>query len=330
MTPIKGGLKLEGKKEATLVPWTSARSEPPRRIRIPLVDSKQSPAKPCVQKGDRVLLGQKIAEDKRRIALHASVSGEVTAVHSEIEILSDGKDESIPGMGHERRGWESLSPEEGIQILKDSGIELPSSRHGTLILNACESEPYLTSDYSLLMSHPVEILRGAEILRRLRGAKDVILALEDREEEVIELLKSKFFFHTEFHTRMEALPARYPQENEKILVRTLLGPGKKAEVWNAATVYAVYEAVVLQKPFYERIVTVGGECMAQPRNLWIRIGTPAEEAVKGARGFLRQPEKVILGGPMRGIAIPTLDHPILKDTRGLLGLPREVAPPRIH
>ena len=328
MKPLKGGLKLEGKKDSTLIPWSSARPDPPRRVQIPLTHKTDSPARPLVQKGDQVRLGEKIAEGKKGVSFHASVSGEVVEVNSVIEILSDGKDEAIPEMGRERRHWESLSNDELKQILLDSGIEpLPEGPVDTLILNACESEPYLTSDHSLLMTHPVEILKAAEILRRLLEIRQTILVLENNKEEVAEVLKSKIFFHTWSCTRVEVLAARYPQGDERILIRTLLGSGEKAWILDIATAYAVYEAVVLQKPFYERIVTIAGECVAQPRNFWIRIGTLVDDAVKYARGFLRKPEKVILGGPMRGVVIDTLATPVLKQTRGILGLPREVVRP---
>lgn len=327
MKTLKGGIKLEGKKDATLIPWSSARPSPPKRVQIPLTNGSTSFYRPLVQKGDRVKLGEKIAESNHKIGLHASISGEVTEVNSIIEILSDGKDEPVTQFIPRGINWESLSNDELKQTLSDSGIELPrQSNFQSLILNACESEPYLTSDHSLLMSHPVEILKAAEILRRLFEAQNVILVLEDNKEEVAEVMKSKIFFHTWSKTRVEVMPTRYPQGDETVLIHTFAG-GKEAWVVDLATVYAVYEAVVLQKPFYERIVTIAGECVAQPRNFWIRIGTSVEEAVKYARGFLRKPEKIILGGPMKGKAILSLSTPVLKDTRGILGLPREVVRP---
>ena len=339
MRPLKGGIKLEGKKDATLIPWSSARPSPPKKVRFPLSNQSlpvfhdfNSPGltpgyRPLVQTGDHVRLGEKIAESDQKIGLHASVSGKVAEINSVIEILSDGKDEPITQFIPRGINWESLSKDELKQTLSDSGIELPVKESPkTLILNACESEPYLTSDHSLLMSHPVEILKAAEILLKVFEAKNVILVLEDNKEEVAEVMKSKIFFHTWSKTRVEVLPTRYPQEDETILISTF-AQGERACVLDMATVYAVYEAVVLQKPFYERIVTISGECVAQPRNFWIRIGTSAEDAVKYARGFLRKPEKVILGGPMRGTLTPNLSVPVLKDTRAILGLPRELTRP---
>jgi len=353
MKPLRGGLKLDGKKEATTVPWTIARPDPPRRVRIPLGEDHDGRSfTPLVQMGDRVRLGQKLAEPRGNgsVAIHASVSGEVAKIgtfphpflgESEaIEIVSDGKDERIPEIGRERPRWESLGPSETIKILGESGVAqldpLLRSPVDTVILNGCESEPYLTSGYSLMMSHPMEILKGGEILRQALRAQECIIALEDNKEEVAELLKSKIFLHSRANIRVEVPPARYPQEEESLLIRELLGRhltrGRLGAevgvaVFNVAEAFAAYEAVALQKPFYERAVTIGGECVAQPQNVWLRIGTLVEDAVKCARGFLRPPEKVILGGPMKGFAIDTLEVPLLKETPGILGLPREVARP---
>lgn len=342
MKPLQGGIKLEGKKEATLLPWTIARPAPPRRVRIHL--GRQSS---LVKVGDFVRVGEKISD-----GLHASISGKVFEAGDTIEILSDGKDEFLPGISRERPGWENLSPPQVLEILLESGIPLthaPKAPKGTVpflgdcplwegqvdtvILNGCESEPYLTSDHALMMSHPLEILRGGEILRKVFGAKELIVALEDNKEEVAELLKSKVFFHSEAKVRIEMLPAKYPQGADTVLAASLLGrfvrPGEPLSsvgvvVAGVAETFASYEAVAFQKPFYERAVTIGGECTAQPKNVWVRIGTPVEEAVKYAKGFLRKPAKIILGGPMTGAEIENLDTPILKNTPAVLGLPPEV------
>ncbi len=363
MKALRGGLKLEGKKDRTIIPWSVTKTSPPRRVRIPLAQSFASPASPRVRVGDRVRVGEKIAEagSPEGVALHATVSGQVTEIRpfphpifgesEAIEILSDGKDELAFGMGKERHGFESLSPREVSRILQESGVvglggepfpphrliqETASFPIHTVILNGCESEPYLTSDHALMMSHPVEILKAGEILLRSLGAKHLMIAVEENKEEVGELLKTKAFLHKWSQARVEILPTRYPQEDETLLIETLLGeflpPGKSSReigvaLFNVATAFAVYEAVAFGKPLYERVVTIGGECVAQPHNYWMRLGTLAEEGVKYARGFLREPEKVLFGGPMRGVAQEGLDFPLLPDTRAILGLPHEVVKP---
>lgn len=354
MKPLRGGLKLDAKKESTLTPWSAARAPLPGRVRISLSEPASSAAEPLVRVGDRVRVGEKIAEGPqgKYPAFHASISGTVSRISRfphpllgearAIEIRSDGKDEGVPGTGVERPGWESLIALDLVRILREAGaIDLtqdaspPVSIH-TVILNGCESEPYLTSDHSLMMTHPAEILKAGEILRRAVGAEDLIVALEENKEEIAELLRSKIFFHTGSKARVEVLPSRYPQGENRALIRTLLGcslgPGQSPReagvtVVGMAEAYAAYEAVALQKPFYERIVTISGECVAQPRNFWLRIGTLVEDAVKLARGFLREPGRVVHGGPMKGVALGTLEVPVLKVTPGILGLPREIVQP---
>jgi electron transport complex protein RnfC len=288
-----------------------------------------------VKDGDRVVIGEKIAESKKPpfLAFHASISGKVSfaGAHGRaplLEIQSDGKDEMFPGIGKERSAWELLNPEDLHQILKDSGIEAPYQKtFKTIILNGCESEPYVTSNHSLAMSHPLEILKAGEIFFRAFGAKELLFVFEDNKGEIVELFKSKVFFNEWSHAEVEIFPTRYPQENETLLLRDLGKDPSKTWVTDLSNAFAAYEAVVMQKPFYERVVTLAGECVAQPRNFWIRTGTLVEDAVKYARGFLREPERVVLGGPMKGRATSTLAVPILKDTSAILGLPKEVVLP---
>lgn len=358
---FRSSLKLEGKKDTSLITWKIAKPPSPRRVRIPLLYLPDPPARPVVKIGEKVLLGQKIAEPEGplSVSLHAPISGTVSAIDwfphpfleraPAIEILSDGKDMAVFEIGIERPHWESLAPSEVSQILQESGVvdmdvsmfpvhfKIDSSLPfviDAVILNGCESEPYLTADHALMMSHPMEILKGGEILRRAVGGRQLVIALDEPKREIAELFKSKLFFNTWSKARIEVLPTGYPQGEERILIQEILGrfvPPRKfsweegALVFNVATAYAVYEAVVLQKPLYERTVTIAGECMVEPKNLWLRIGSLVTDTVKHARGFLRTPERLILGGPMKGVATTTLEVPLLKGTQGILGLPPEVS-----
>ena len=342
---MKNGLRLEGKKEASLISWTIRRQPaPPSRVRIPLVDQLSGTVSvPCVRVGVRVRTGEKIAaqqssqmadpDGSSSVALHASISGEVTAIArfphpvlgeaEAIEIQSDGRNEMAEGIGKERTDWQLLSHDNLLQIFRDSGLFIGSALGQTLVVNGCESEPYVTADHSLMMSHPVEILKGAEILRKATGGDRIIFALEDDKMEAAELLKSKIYFLKWAHCNVTVFPARYPQDAEEIL--KLEWPG--AVVHDVATAFAVYEAVVLQKPFYERVVTVAGECVVEPRNVWVRIGTSFEETIKAWRGLMREPLKILMGGPMRGIAQTSLEVPVTRDTPAILALPKEVVKP---
>ncbi len=357
---VKGGIRLELKKEATLTSWTIRRPPPPVRVRIPLQQCQEGPSVPLVKVGDEVRLGQKIAapENSSSVALHASISGKVTAISAfdaglesarAIEIESSGAEEKAGGMGTERTGWERLSASELLTQFQDFGLvslapgmaslhrkfSSGKIRRHTLVLNGCESEPYLTSEHALMMSHPVEIVKGAELLRRALQAERIILALEDNKLEAGELLKSKIYFLKWKQVEVKIFPSFFPQQAEPLLLRSLLKTDSSSLAAhpsgflfeNIATAFAVFEAVALQKPLVERAVTVGGECVVEPKNLWLRIGTRFEDALKLCRGLLREPRKVIRGGPMTGEAESHLGVPVVKGTQAILALPKEVARP---
>lgn len=372
------GISLEGKKDSTLITWTLKRLRNPVRVRIPLRQGSRDRASACVRHDDTVQAGQVIARpaDDFSTPLHASVSGRVITVGSfahpyldhgdAIEIIGDGKNETAPGVGTERAGWESLERPELAAIFRESGLvtmdeamvplhvlleEAPEGRIQTLVVNACEPEPYVTSEHALLMSHPLEVLKGAEILRKALGAQKVIVALLDDKLQVAELLKSKIYFLKWNHIEIRVLPRVYPQGLDLPLAGTLfsrklhLPSGFHAEsscqdrglslarlfhaegfhMQNAAAVYAVYEAVVLQKPLYERAVTVGGECVMEPKNLWLPLGLSLQDAFKNGKGIMRQPGRVTVGGPMQGRSQETLETPLVKGIPAVLALPPEVA-----
>lgn len=343
---MKKLLKLEGKKSQFFTAWTIHRpSSWPAKVTLPL---KQSTLEllPCVEEGERVLTGQKIAGDaKSGFSLCASVSGKISRIFSDhhpvfgrsktIEILSDGLDEKIPGFGKERVAWEKLKPQQLLEICAQMGLssmtlnpeplaEKLERGASALILNACESQPYLASNYCLMMSRPLEILKGAEILRSALGLNSFILVTQEDQHEAAELLKSKIYFLKWEHVDVLILPSGYPDQ-ETVLARRLQQPG--AVVLDLAAVYAVYEAVVLQKPLIERTVTIAGECVMEPKNVQVRLGTDLQTIFKYAKGFMREPRKVIIGGPLSGLAVPRLDCSLPTGGAGLLALPAEIAKP---
>ncbi len=329
------GLRLEGKKESSLPAWTIRRPAPPSKVRLWLSQDPLHALIPCVEIGARVRTGQTLARSKNSLSvdLHASFSGRVTSLGHFVEITSDAQEERMPEVGKERPGWQALNRENLFEILRSSGVALPRPGTGgnvlpgsVLVLNGCESEPYVTSGHALMMSHSVEILKGAEILKKIFGAERVTLALADDKMEAIELMRSKIYSMRLSAHEVKVSPNLYPQDHEEMLRRSLsLGSGASIHaVWAA---FAVYEAVVLQKPFYERVVTVGGECVVEPRNVWLRVGTSLAEGFQTCRGLFREPRKILIGGPMRGTAQESLDVPILQSTEAILALPKEVARP---
>jgi electron transport complex protein RnfC len=333
------GIRLEGKKDATLLVWTLKRFDPPAQVRIPIGNNLTS-----VNPGDKVKAGDLIAEpaNAQSVAVHASISGTVTAVRSSshpffdsaeaVEIESDKQDLKCDGFGTERAGWDKLSSEELLSLFQSHGLVnlgaemVPvhvkaAAQVSKLIINACEPEPYLTCEHALMMSHPVEILKGAEILRKAMGAEQVLIVTQDNKTEAAELLKSKIYFQKWKHFEVQIIPSVYPAGTDPMLRRQF--GHEPIEIFNAATAYAVHEAVVFQKPLIERPVTVGGECFIEPKNVWARLGTEFETLVKYARGFLRQPGKVVAGGPMTGKAQGNLKASLVPGLPGLLALPEE-------
>lgn len=348
------GILLKSKKESSLVSWTIRRLFVPPRVRIPYGDFSGPAAIPCVKIGARVKVGEKIAlpSSGDSLAIHASVSGEVTGiglfphplkgVAPAIEITSDQHDSRLPEIGVERRGWGIFSEQEYLSLFRDSGLtDLNHQREPlhskvlkhqgihTLILNACESDPYVTSDQALVMSRPLEILKGVEILRRVARAERVIVATEKDKIEAAEILRSKIYFLKWKNFEVQILPLLFPQDEPLLLSQKFQSKEKEnsVAVFELATAFAVYEAVVLQKPFYEKVVTVSGECVVDPQNVWARVGADFEFLIKGVRGFLRQPGKIIAGGAMRGVAQEHLGVPVTGSTSAVLALAPEITKP---
>ncbi|HLD75867.1 MAG TPA: 4Fe-4S dicluster domain-containing protein, partial [Candidatus Norongarragalinales archaeon] len=182
-------------------------------------------------------------------------------------------------------------------------------------------------------NHPVEILKGSELLRLACGAERIVIAVEKNKLEAVEILNSKNYNLKIKNLEIVSLPVRYPQDSERTLAGMMTGRQlKKAEsvlsagvlVEHVATAFAVYEAVYLNKPLYERVVTVGGPCVVEPKNVWARVGTSAADLIRSAKGLMREPERIIFGGPMTGKTIEHLEIPVTKAVRGVLALPPQL------
>ncbi|MDD5217983.1 MAG: RnfABCDGE type electron transport complex subunit C [Candidatus Omnitrophica bacterium] len=352
-------MRLEGKKEQSLVSWMIKRSATPRRVYVPLAYGEGMEVEPCVVVGQHVQAGEVIAVPitERAVTIHASIAGEVMTIGffahpflgeaTAIEIRAEAHQKTLPAIGHERTGWKNFSREEMAGILRCSGVVDLSSgmepvhlslmrdfdfKKYPLVLNACESEPYVTSAHALMMSHPVEILKGAEIMRTLAGAERVVIAIEENKLEAAELLKSKVYFLRWNNYEIKVLPIRYPQENPVCLrqklfaqdpVDAVCNKNDFCPVFDVGTTVAVYEAVVMQKPLYERVITVSGECVVEAKNIWAPLGMTIKDAFGACRGLLREPKRVLVNGPMRGTAQPNLDTPVMPATQAVLALSRE-------
>lgn len=324
----------------------------PVQVIIPLQQHIGAPCQSLVQVGDRVLRGQKIGDGEGLcVPVHASVSGTVVAIEprphvsgrlvNAIVIENDFKDDTLPGV---QRDPKELSTDEILHIIRESGIvgmggaAFPGNVKAlsamgnvdTLIANACECEPYITADDSLLRTDPEQVLRGMDMIRSILNTPRSVLAVEDNKTEAIAKIRALL---PEFpNLTMEVLPTRYPQGSEKQLIQAVTGrevePGKLpasagCAVFNVSTFAAIYRAVCLGVPLTQRIVTVSGETVRQPQNFIVRIGTPFRELIEAAGGLTDATQRVISGGPMMGFAQMDLSVPVIKATNSILCLPMD-------
>jgi electron transport complex protein RnfC len=328
----------------------------PSRVMIPVSQNLGAPSKVIVKAGDIVKTGQLIALGESFISsnVHSSVSGKVFKVDDVTDISGYRKQAVI--IDRDGDEWEEtidrsgaiirdtiLSPREIIARINQMGIvgmggaTFPShvklmvpegKKVDTLIINGVECEPYLTSDHRLMLEKGEELLIGATILMKALGVSRAIIGIENNKPDAIAHLNAlinKFSGIT-----VQALKVKYPQGGEKQLIQAIL----KREVpsgmlpfevgcvvHNVGTAFAVYEAVLKNKPLIERVVTVTGHSLKQPSNLLARIGTPVATLIEYAGGLPDDTGKLISGGPMMGKALITPDTPVVKGMSGILLLP---------
>lgn len=317
----------------------------------PLSQHIGAPAIPIVKKGDYVLTGQKIAEAGGFVSapIYATVSGTVKAIEPHRIVTGDGvmsivveNDEKYDSVEFQPSDPKKLSKEEIIGKIKEAGIVgmggagFPThvklspknpEKIDYVIANCAECEPYLTSDYRRMMEEPHKLVEGLKIILQLFDHAKGIIAVEDNKEDCIQLLKK--LTKEEPKIVVKALKTKYPQGSERHLIyaatkRSINSSQLPADagcvVDNVDTIVAIYHAIVEGKPLMERIVTVTGDAIKNPRNFRVRIGTNYHELIDEAGGFIAQPEKIISGGPMMGFGIFDLDVPTTKTASALLCL----------
>ena len=349
-----GGIHPKYNKEMS-TGITTFQSITPAQVVIPMQQHIGAPCTPLVNVGDKVLRGQKIGDGEGLcVPVHASVSGTVVAIEPRphvsgrnvmaIVIENDYQDTTIPAKSDDRPLTE-MNNDEILGTIREAGIvgmggaAFPGNVKAlsamgnvdTLIANACECEPYITADDSLLRTNPEQVLQGMMILDRVLSPKRIVLAVEDNKVQAIEKLNTlkKDFPRIE----IAVLPTRYPQGAEKQLILSLTGrevePGKLpvsvgCAVFNVSTFAAIYRAVRLGVPLTQRIVTISGEAIAQPQNFIVRIGTPFHDLIEVAGGLNDKTERVISGGPMMGFAQSDLAVPVIKATNSILCLLKDL------
>ncbi len=327
----------------------------PAQVVLPLLQHTGAPARPKVTIGNKVKVGTLIAgaEDYISAPVHSSVSGEVIASEARphpllgqfqaIVIASDGRD-SLEETIKERENPASLSADEVRRIVRDCGIvglggaafpthvklnPPPEKPVDSFILNGAECEPYLNSDYRLMLEKADEVLAGMKIVMNTLGVSSGFVAIEDNKPAAIALFKRLLGAEG---IKVVTLKSVYPQGAEKQLIKTVLGRKVPPQglpfdvgvvVNNVATCFAVYEAIYKNKPLYEKVITVSGSIVNSPANLKVRIGTPVKDVIEFSGGLSAEPGKVILGGPMMGVAQYTMDVPIIKGISGVLVLSKK-------
>ncbi len=354
---FSGGKHVSGYKHLTMDKPVITMGAPDEVI-IPLSQHTGAVCQSLVKKGDKVKIGTKLGSSDKLITsyVHSSVSGTVKAVADynhpvlgtspAVIIVSDGKDE-LDETIKQRRSVAPLSKDELLKIIKESGIVglggaafpthvklTPPKEIDTLLINAAECEPYLTCDYRIMMESPNEILKGILLLQKILGVKNVVVGIEEDKPEAISILRNKVVAKS-YSIKVQPLKTKYPQGAEKQLIKAIVDrevPAGKLPfevgvvVCNVGTALAVYEAVYLGKPLYERVVTVTGKSVRNPVNLRVRIGTRFSELIEFCQGSTSPAAKVIMGGPMMGLAQFSTDVPVIKGTSGVLLLSESEAP----
>lgn len=331
---------------------------PKREVVYPLSQHIGAPANPVVKKGDRVLAGQLIAEAGGFVSanIHASVSGTVKVIEprltasgskvNSIVIDNDNLYESAEFTPCDKP-LEELTKDEILEAIKSAGVvgmggagfpthvklsPKNADEIDTIIVNASECEPYLTSDYRRLMEQADEVIEGLRIVLSLFDGAKGIIAVEDNKPKAIELLRKKLDGDKDI--TVNSMKTKYPEGAERQLIYANTGRYINSKmlpadagciVHNVDTIYAIYEAVRKGKPLITRIITMSGDAIENPCNFNIRTGTGYAELVDAAGGFKGTPKKLIAGGPMMGKAIYSLDIPATKSASAILALSKDEA-----
>ncbi len=350
-----GGIHPSGRKSAT-ENKALVTLDAPELLYFPLNQHIGAPLSPIVNIGDRVLKMQKIADTDSFVSapLHSSVSGKVRDIglylnHTNakvptIVIENDGMDEQAEPVHN--KNIDDLTPDEMRKIIREAGIvgqggaafpthvklSPPADKKITdLIINAAECEPYLTSDRRVILEMTDDVVGGCLAIMRLLGLDKCCIGIEDNAPEAIKVLKEKT---KGTPIEIKVLRKKYPQGSEKQIIYTItkkkVPMGKLPMdvgciVINIGTVAQVYKALSKGTALNERVVTVSGDAIATPSNVLARVGTPFSYIKDACGGFIKEPKKVIMGGPMMGIAGVAINIPVVKGTSGILFLSQEYA-----
>lgn len=327
----------------------------PEEVIIPLSQHVGVPCKAVVSVGDRVEAGQKLGEAEAFISapVHSSVSGKVKEIRkvknfagAEVDSIIIECDSEQAEFKADRRDISSLSADDIRKIAKEAGIvglggaAFPThvklsppegKKIDAVVINGCECEPYLTCDHRLMLEMPKELIEGAKLMKTAVGASKIYIGIEENKMDAVDELKSAA--KDEADVEVVLLEVKYPEGAEKMLIDAILTrrvpPGKLPSevgvlVQNVQTAVALYEAAAMGKPCYERVITITGPGIKEPKNLLVKVGTQLKHLIDACGGTIGDVRKIIMGGPMTGWPQPDLEAPVVKGSSGVLALTAEV------
>ncbi len=326
----------------------------PKQVIIPLVQHIGAPAKALVKIGDTVKTGQKIGEAGGFVSadVHSSVTGKVIAIApyphtlgkdiNSVVIEVSENEEWDEGLNTSPISWDSKTPKELKEHIIKAGIvgmggaafptavklSPPEGKNiDTLIINGAECEPYLTADHRLMLERSDDIVTGVEILARILGVKNTYIAIENNKMDAFESVQKSL--NGKSGITLCLVKTKYPQGGEKQLINAVTGREVPSGglpmdcgcvVQNIGTTLAITEAVTMNKPLIERVLTVTGKGINTPKNLKVRIGTPFSYIIESCGGLKDNCTKLISGGPMMGATQHNMNVPVVKATSGILCL----------
>jgi Na+-translocating ferredoxin:NAD+ oxidoreductase subunit C len=352
---FKGGIHPPDCKDATRdKAIVSARV--PYKVTVPLLQHIGAQCRPAVSAGQLVKMGDVIGTSGGFVSapVHAPVSGKISGfckvphpagmMVQAVSIENDNQETRAEF--RESPGFGAFSPDELRERIHDAGIvgmggaAFPAhvklsppegKKIDTLIINGVECEPYLTADHRLMLEKSGEITGGAKLIMKVLGVSQCMIGIESNKPDAVAVMKNACGGNDP-SVSVHSLNVKYPQGAEKMLIKVLVNREVPLRglpmdvgvvVHNVATAVAVYEAVRYGMPLIERAVTVTGDAIREPKNLLVRIGSTVADLVEECGGFSQEPGKIIMGGPMMGFALPSLDMPITKGTSGIIALSKQ-------
>lgn len=350
---IRGGVHPAAHKDRSSALTIGSLPLPPR-LYLPLRQHAGAEAMPLVKVGDQVLKGQLIASSPSEMSapIHAPSSGRIVEIGpilaphpsgltvNGIVIDTDGEDRwielDVPANPFDESPLVLAERVAQAGIVGMGGAIFPAAvklkqgtRHEikTVVVNGSECEPYLTCDDRIMRERAEAIVDGARLIQHILRAYRVVIGIEDNKPAALAAMRAASEPYGAIE--VEAVPALYPMGSAKQLIQAVTGREVPAEarstsvgalVHNVGTVYAIQQALRHGRPLISRVVTVAGSCVSNPRNLEVLIGTPAQALLEACGGLSSEPERLLLGGPMMGVTLPSLQAPVIKGATGLLAL----------